>query len=74
MFNLQPPRHISTLPPSDLKLAPASPIVPRVLSKSLVDRAKRSNFVTTTVSPGSGDAIHLASAARSVLMPDCFSL
>src|SRR6476619_6537294 len=60
--------------PSDLKLAPASPIVARVLSKSLVERAKRSSFVTSTTSLGSREARHRDNAALSVLVPDCFSL
>ena len=59
--------------PRELKLAPASPMVARVLSRSLVDRARRSSFVTSTMSPGSSERRHRASAARSVLMPDCFS-
>ena len=59
--------------PSDLKLAPAFAIVSRVFSKSRVDRARRSSFVTTTTSPGSREAKQRASTALSVVMPDCFS-
>ena len=60
--------------PSDLKLAPASPIAARVLSRSRVERAKRSSFVTTTVSPGSSDRIqrqHWTDIPESTFMNGC---
>jgi hypothetical protein len=46
--------------PNDLKLAPASAIAARVLSKSRVERARRSSLQTTSVSPGASAAMALA--------------
>jgi hypothetical protein len=46
-----------------------------MLCKSRLERARRSSFVTTTVSPGSSTFSSLANSGRpSVDLPDAFSL
>ena len=59
--------------PRDLKPAPRSPIAARVLSRSLVLRARRSSLVTSNTSPSSRTATALAKALRSVTAPLTFS-
>jgi hypothetical protein len=59
---------------SDLKPAPALATASRILSRSLVERARRSSRVTTRTSPGSSLRIAFASSGRSVLAPETFSL
>jgi hypothetical protein len=48
--------------PSDLKLALAFATASRVLSRSRVDQASLSSFVTRTVSPGSSEPKHRSNA------------
>ena len=80
----RPPRTVSiSLPcgevpsaqgsPREQKPALASSMAARVLSRSRVERASRSSLVTSSTSPGARQRRHRASAARSVLIPDCFS-
>jgi hypothetical protein len=57
-----------------LNVAPALPIVSSVFSKSLVDLAKRSSFVTTNVSPSPNAAMALANCGLSLYAPLIFSL
>jgi hypothetical protein len=58
---------------SDLKPARALAIASR-MSWSRVERASRSNRVTTSTSPGASLHNALANSARSVFAPDTFSL
>src|SRR5215471_8401031 len=57
-----------------LNVAPRSPIVARVLSKSLVERASLSSLHITKQSPSANAAMAFASCGLSVRAPDCFSL
>jgi hypothetical protein len=58
---------------SDLKPAPALATASSTLSKSRVERARRSKRVTNRTSPGPRAAIARASAFRSVTAPLIFS-